>query len=85
MVVYFLEKFSKMFHSQKHAIQNLLLVTVLFYIIPQKILTNIKLEPWTKLLRQNRKSIFEQKNPLSMLFAKFWAFYNKTWPDSTLI
>ena len=38
-----------------------------------------ELQSWTKLLRQNRK--FHTK---LMLLAKFQAFYNKTWPQSTL-
>ena len=50
----------------------------------------MQLQPWTKLLRQNRKSIFQRKNlspplPKSMLLAKFQVFDNKTWPDLTLI
>ena len=53
----------------------------------------MQLQPWTKLLRQNRKSIFSVKKPLSppssppksMLLAKFQVFDNKTWPDLTLI
>ena len=48
------------------------------------------LQSWTKLLQQNKKSIFQWKNsltplPKSMLFAKFYAFCNKTWADSTPI
>ena len=46
------------------------------------------LQSWTKLLRQNRKSIFQWKNPSppkSMLLTKFEAFGNKTQSDSTLI
>ena len=49
---------------------------------------SITCRSWTKPLRQNRKSLFQWKSPCSpksMLFAKFLAFGNKTWPDSTLI
>ena len=48
---------------------------------------NWKLQSWTKLLRQNRKFLSEKNPspPKSILFAKFWVFDNKTWPDSTLI
>ena len=46
------------------------------------------LQSWTKLLRQNRKPKFKQKNPSLtkfMSFAKLWAFDKKPWPGSTLI
>ena len=48
----------------------------------------LKLQSWKKLLRQNKKFIFQQKKtppPKTMLFAKSQAFDNKTLPDSTLM
>ena len=52
------------------------------------IFTFVKLQSWTKLLRQNKKFSFQQKKtpaPKSMLFGKSQAFDNKTLPDSTLM
>ena len=48
----------------------------------------LKLQSWKKLLRQNKKFIFQQKktpSPKPMLFAKSQAFDNKTLPDSALM
>ena len=48
----------------------------------------LALQSWTKLLRQNSKSIFHGEKPSptkSMMFPKLWAFDNQTLPDLTLL